>query len=88
MIDVTRFRKEERDFVTAIINRLDNGDVKHVGTGLLAEFVQGLTPAVFQEGYRLGDVLCHGDGAETFNQALALENRSPLHTICVGYALS
>jgi len=87
-IDVTKLTKDERDFVAAIINRLNSGDLKNVGTELLAEFVQGLTPAVFQQGYRLGDVLCQGDGAEAFNLALAAENRSPLHMICVGYALS
>ena len=71
-----------------IKNRLYIGDVKNVGTELLAEFVKGLAPIVFQRGYRLGDVLCQGDGAEAFNQALALEGKSPLHMICVGYALS
>ena len=88
MIDVTKLSKEEREFVTGIINRLDSGDVKNVGAELLAEFVSALTPEVFQKGYRLGDVLCQGDRAEVFNEALARENKSPLHMICVGYALS
>lgn len=76
MIDVTKLTKEEREFVTGIINRLDSGDVKNVGTELLAEFKRALTPEVFQKGYRLGDVLCQGDGAEAFNKALARENKS------------
>ena len=88
MIDITKLSKEEREFVTGIINRLDSGDVKNVGAELLAEFVSALTPEVFQKGYRLGDVLCQGDRAEALNKALALENKSPLHMICVGYALS
>ena len=88
MIDVTKLAKEERDFVTAIINRLDSGDVKRVGTELLAEFMSALTPEVFQKGYRLGAVLCGGDDAQVFNEALTRENKSPLHMICVGYALS
>jgi hypothetical protein len=88
VIDVTKLSKEERQFVTGIINRLDSGDVKNVGTELLAEFVAGLTPEVFQKGYRLGDVLCQGDSAEAFNLALTQENKSPLHMICVGYALA
>ena len=88
MIDVAKLSKEEREFVTGIINRLDSGDVKNVGAELLAEFVSALTPEVFQKGYRLGDVLCQGDRAEAFNEALARKNKSPLHMICVGYALS
>ena len=88
MIDVTKLSKEEREFVTAIINRLDGGDVQSIGTELLAEFAKALTPEVFQKGYRLGDVLCQGDSAEAFNLALTQENKSPLHMICVGYALS
>jgi hypothetical protein len=87
-VDITKLNKEERDFVTAIINRLDSGDVKRVGTELLAEFMRALAPEVFQKGYRLGDVLCQGSGAEAFNAALSQENKSPLHMICVGYALS
>jgi hypothetical protein len=47
-----------------------------------------LTAEIFQKGYRLGEVLCEGDGAEAFNEALRQENKSPLHMICVGYALS
>ena len=39
MIDVAKLSKEEREFVTGIINRLDGGDVKNVGAELLAEFV-------------------------------------------------
>lgn len=88
MLDVTKLSKEEREFVTAIINRLDAGDAKNVGTELLAEFVKGLTPEVFQKGYRLGDVICKGDGAQTFNEALTQEKKSPLHLICVGFALA
>jgi hypothetical protein len=88
MVDVTKLSKEEREFVTGIINRLDSGDVKKVGTELLAEFKRALTPEVFQKGYRLGDVLCQGDGAQAFNDVLTRENKSPLHLICAGYALS
>lgn len=88
MIDITKLRKEEREFVTGIINRLDGGDVKTVGTELLAEFRRALTPEVFQRGYRLGDVLCQGEGAQDFNEALSWENKSPLHMICAGYALA
>lgn len=88
MIDVTKLSKEEREFVTAIINRLDSGDVKNVGAELLAEFVKGLTPEVFQKGYRLGDVICQGSGAQALNEALRQEQKSPIHMICVGYALS
>ena len=88
MIDVTKLSKEERDFVTGIINRLDSGDVKNVGSELLAEFRGALTAEIFQKSYRLGDVLCEGNGAEAFNEALARENKSPLHMICMGYALS
>lgn len=87
-IDITKLSKEERQFVTGIINRLDGGDVKQVGTELLAEFMNGLTPDVMQKGYRLGDVLCQADLAPVFNQALAQENKSPLHLICVGYAMA
>ena len=32
--------------------------------------------------------LGRNDHAEAFNEALARENKSPLHMICVGYALS
>jgi len=88
MIDITKLSNEEREFVTGIINRLDSGDVKNVGTELLAEFKNALTPEVFQKGYRLGDVLCQGNGAQTFNEALTREHKSPLHMICLGYALS
>ena len=88
MIDVTKLTKEEREFLTGIVNRLDSGDVKSVGTELLAEFVKGLTTEVFQKGYRLGDVLCQGEYAEAFNSFLTRENKSPLHMICVGFALS
>ena len=58
MVDITKLSKEEREFVTGIINRLDSGDVRNVGTELLAEFRRALTPEVFQRGCRLGDVLC------------------------------
>ena len=88
MIDFTKLTKEEREFFTGIVNRLDSGDVKSVGTELLAEFVKGLTTEVFQKGYRLGDVLCQGEYAEAFNSFLTRENKSPLHLICVGFALS
>jgi hypothetical protein len=88
MIDFTKLTKEEREFFTGIVNRLGSGDVKSVGTELLAEFVKGLNTEVFQKGYRLGDVLCQGDYAEAFNSFLTRENKSPLHMICVGFALS
>jgi len=88
MIDIAKLSKEEREFVTGIINRLDSGDVKNVGTELLADFRRALTAEVLQKGYRLGDVLCQGEGAQAFNEALARENKSPLHFICAGFALS
>jgi len=88
MFDVDKLTKEERDFFTGIVKRLGSGDVKSVGTELLAEFVKGLTTEVFQKGYRLGDVLCQGEYAEAFNSFLTRENKSPLHMICVGFALS
>jgi len=87
-VDIANLSKEEREFVTGIINRLDSGDVKNVGAELLAEFMNGLTPDVMQRGYRLGDVLCQADLAQALNEALTRENKSPLHMICVGYALS
>jgi hypothetical protein len=87
-MDITKLSKDERDFVTGIINRLDSRDVKNVGTELLAEFMKGLTPEVMQKGYRLGDVLCQAELAPVFNQALAQENKSSLHMICVGYAMA
>jgi hypothetical protein len=88
MLDVTKLSKEERRFVTGIINRLDSGDAKGIGTELVGDFMQALTPEVLQHGYRLGDVLCQGEGAQAFNETLALENKSPLHMICAGYALA
>ena len=88
MIDVTKLTEEEREFFTGIVNRLGSGDVKSVGTELLAEFAKGLTTDGFQKGYRLGDVLCQGDYADAFNSFLTRENKSPLHMICVGFALS
>jgi membrane protease subunit (stomatin/prohibitin family) len=88
MVDVTKLSKEERDFVTGIINRLDSGDVQTVGTELLAEFTSALTPEIMQRGYRLGDVLCEADLAQVFNHALTQENKTPLHMICVGYAMA
>ena len=81
MIDIEKLSKEEREFVTAIVNRLDSGDIKSLGTELLAEFMRALTPEVLQKGYRLGDVLCRGDGAQLFNEALRQEGKSPLHMI-------
>ena len=88
MIDVTTLSKKERDFVVEVINRIDNGDVKRLGSELLADFVGGLSPEVFQQGYRLGDVVCQSDDAEAFNLALASEHKSCLHMICVGFALA
>ena len=88
MVDVTKLSKEEREFVTGIINRLDSGDAKGIGTELLGDFMQALTPEVLQHGYRLGDVLGQGEGAQAFNEALTRENKSPLHLICAGYALA
>jgi len=88
MLDESKLNPEERQFVTDIINRLNAGDAKAVGTELLAEFRAALTPDVFQKGYRLGDVLCQADMARAFNAVLLEENRSPLHMICVGYALA
>ena len=77
MIDVTKLTKEEREFVTAIINRLDGGDAKGVGAELLAEFRRALTPEIFEKGYRLGDVLCEGDGAQAFNETLKQKRNLP-----------
>jgi hypothetical protein len=74
-IDITKLSKDERGFFTGIVNRLGSGDVKSVGTELLAEFVNGLTTEVFQKGCRLGDVLCQGDYAEAFNSFLTRENK-------------
>jgi hypothetical protein len=88
MLDVTKLTEEERGFYAGITKRLGSGDVKSVGTELLAEFVKGLTPEVFQKGYRLADVLCEGEYAGAFNTFLTRENKSPLHMICVGFALS
>jgi len=88
MLDLSKLSRQERQFVTDIINRLDAGDTKAVGEELLAEFLKGLTPDVMQKGYRLGDVLSQADMAQAFNAALLHENRSPLHLICVGFALA
>jgi hypothetical protein len=41
MLDVTKLSKEERRFVTGIINRLDSGDAKGIGTELLGELSAG-----------------------------------------------
>jgi hypothetical protein len=87
-MDLSKLNPEERRFVADIINRLDAGDAKAVGEELLAEFLKGLTPDVMQKGYRLGDVLSQADMAQAFNAALLHENRSPLHLICVGFALA
>ena len=87
-IDITKLSKDEREFFTGIVNRIGSGDVKSVGTELLAEFVKGLTTEVFPKGYRLADVLCQGDYAEALNSFLTRENKSPLHMIRVRFALS
>jgi hypothetical protein len=88
MLDISKLSAEERQFVTDITNRLDAGEAKTVGAELLAEFMKGLTPDVMQKGYRLGDVLSQAAMAQAFNAALLHENRSPLHLICVGFALA
>jgi hypothetical protein len=88
MLDVSKLSPEERQFVAGIINRLDAGDAKAVGEELLAEFLKALTPDVMERGYRLGDVLSQAEMAQAFNAALLHENRSPLHLICVGFALA
>lgn len=88
MLDLATLSQDERRFVADIINRLDSGDAKGVGTELLADFRKGLTPEVMQYGYRLGDVLCQADLSRAFNEVLRQENRSPLHLICVGFALA
>jgi len=88
MLDISKLSQEERQFVTGIINRLDAGDAKAVGAELLADFMRALTPEVMQKGYRLGDVLNQADMARAFNAVLLQENRSPLHLICVGFALA
>ena len=87
-IDITKLSNDERKFVTGIVGRLDSGDVKNVGTELLAEFAKGLKTEMFQKGYRLRDVLCQGDYAEALNSFLTRENKSPLHMIRVRFALS
>jgi hypothetical protein len=88
MIDLNKLSPEEREFVANITNRLDGGDTKAVGEELLTEFMRAMTPDVMQKGYRLGDVLNQGSMARAFNRALLDENRSPLHLICVGFALA
>jgi hypothetical protein len=88
MLDLTKLSQDERRFVADITNRLDSGDAKGVGTELLADFMRGLTPEVMQRGYRLGGVLCQADLSRAFNEALRQESRSPLHLICVGFALA
>jgi hypothetical protein len=40
MINVETLSQEERQFVTGIINRLDSGDAKGIGTELLRDFMQ------------------------------------------------
>jgi hypothetical protein len=87
-VDVSKLTEEERKFFTGIVDRLNTGDAKGVGTELLQDFVKGLTRDVYEHGYRLGDVLCQGDYAEAVNSFLTKENKSPLHMICVGYALA
>jgi len=52
-VDIAKLSKEEREFVTGIINRLDSGDVKNVGAELLAEFVSALTPGYFKKAIAL-----------------------------------
>lgn len=65
-----------------------SGDVKSVSTELLAEFVKGLTTEVFQKSLlSLEDVLCQGEYADAFNSFPTRELKSPLHMICVGFAL-
>jgi len=49
-------------------HRLDTGEVRSVGTELLAEFRSALTAEIFQKGYRHGDVLWEGDGALGFQR--------------------
>ena len=88
MLDLKTLSQDERRLVEDIINRLDSGDAKGVGNELLADFMRGLTPEVMQYGYRLGDVVCQAGLAKAFNEALRQENRSPLHLICVGFALA
>jgi hypothetical protein len=60
-VDITELSRDEREFVTGIINRLDSGDVKNVGTELLAEFKRALTPEVFQKG-GVSTLLCKRPG--------------------------
>jgi hypothetical protein len=67
---------------------LDGGDAKGIGTELLAEFVQALTPEVLQYGYRLGDVLCQGDGAQLLTKLLRGRINLRCILICAGYALA
>jgi len=88
VVDLSKLSQEERDFVANITKRLESGDAKGIGNELLADFRRALTPDVFQKGYRLGDVLCQADMARAFNGVLLEENRSPLHLICVGFALA
>lgn len=88
MIDPSKLNPEEREFVANIVKRLDSGDTETVGSELLTEFRRALTPEVMQRGYRLGDVLCQAGLAKAFNEVLREENRTPLHWICVGFALA
>jgi len=88
MIDITTLSQDERRLVEDIISRLNSGDAEGVGAELLADFMKGLTPEVMQYGYRLGDVVCQAGLSRAFNEALRQENRTPLHLICVGFALA
>ena len=88
MLDLTKLSQDERRLVDDITTRLNSGDAEGVGAELLAELMKGLTPEVMQHGYRLGDVVCLAGLSRAFNEALRQENRSPLHLICVGFALA
>ena len=59
-----------------------------LGNELLADFRRGLSKEVMTKGCRLGDVLNQADMAPAFNRLLAEENKTPLHWVCIGYALS
>jgi len=87
-MDNLKLTEDELKFVGSIIERIDKGEVKELGNELLRDFQRGLTKEVMAKGCRLGDVLNEADMAPAVNRLLAEENKTPLHRVCIGYALS
>lgn len=87
-MDYLTLTEDELRFVNSIVQRMDKGDLRGLGNELLADFRRGLTKEVMTKGCRLGDVLNQADMAPAFNRLLAEENKTPLHWVCIGYALS